>query len=66
MIVKDPNGIVINGLQRTRNGGLLVNNPDEFNKYMKEKTSKEEIMRLTNEVQQLKDLVLTLLREKNG
>ena len=66
MIVKDQNGTIINGLHRTRNGGLLVDSPDEFNKYMKEKTSKQEIMRLTDEVQQLKDLVLTLLREKNG
>jgi hypothetical protein len=66
MIVKDNTGSVLKGLYRGHNGALVVHDPEEFNKYNREKSSKEEINRLSNEVQQLKELVTSLLREKNG
>ena len=61
MKVKDLNGNVVQGLYRSAGGGLMVNNPFEYNKYIREKESAAELTHLKEEVDQLKQLVKTLL-----
>ena len=64
--VKDQQGNVVRGLYRSPNGVLIVDDSAEFNKYNREKQSAAEINQLRSEVDQLKQLVATLLRDHNG
>lgn len=64
--VKDQSGNIIPGIMKGDIGSLVVTDVDQYYKYMREKESIQKINNLENEVQQLKELVQSLLREKNG
>lgn len=64
--VKDQDGNVVPGILKDVLGNLVVNDVAEYNKYKREKDSAEQINELKSEVDQLKQLVHALLREKNG
>lgn len=66
MIVKDQDGNIVKGLLRNSSGGLVVNDEIEFNKYKREKESVNRVKHLEEELDQLKQLVQTLIRERNG
>lgn len=66
MKVKDSSGTIVNGLIRTPGGGLVVDSPTEYYKYMKDKESKAKITHLEQEIDQLKQLVQKLLEKNNG
>lgn len=64
--VKDQNGNIIPGIVKSDVGGLIVTDTERYYKYMREKESIQKINNLEHEIQQLKELVQTLLRDKNG
>lgn len=64
--VKDPHGNILPGIMKGDVGNLVVTDKDQYYKYMREKESIQKINNLENEVQQLKELIQTLLRDKNG
>lgn len=66
MKVKDNNGNVIHGLSRTDGGGISVNNSAEYAKYMNEKQSALKIIKLQEEIEELKNMVKTLIEKNNG
>lgn len=66
MKVKDTNGNVIHGIERTDGGGLSVNNSAEYTKYMHERQSALKIMHLQEEIESLKNMVKTLIEKNNG
>jgi hypothetical protein len=65
MKVKDNSGAVIVGLHRTQNGGLLVDKKTEYQRYLKERESLNQIKTLQEEVDELKKLVHGLLALNN-
>lgn len=64
--VKDQAGNIIPGLMKSNTGNLVVSNQEQYYKYVREKQSIEKINSLEKEVQQLKELIQTLLEKTNG
>jgi 2-polyprenyl-3-methyl-5-hydroxy-6-metoxy-1,4-benzoquinol methylase len=66
MKLKDQNGNTITGMTKNILGDIVVTDTNKYYKYIREKESIQKMNNLENEVQQLKALIETLLRDKNG
>lgn len=64
--IKDSYGTILPGILKDSIGSIVVTDTNGYYKYLREKESIEKLNDLENEVQQLKELVQTLLRDKNG
>lgn len=65
-LVVDSNGNLISGIKRNNSGGLSVDDPSGYTKYVHEKHKDTEIVRLTNEVFLLKEQMKMILEKLNG
>lgn len=66
MKVADQSGAIIEGLTRSPNHGLVVNNPAAYNKYLAEKQRIERLHNLEKEVSVMKSTlsqILEILKE---
>lgn len=65
--VKDSNGRIVEGLFRDETGALIVKNDAELDKYLQQKRvvveQKETINRLSDEIEELKRMVNSLLKK---
>lgn len=59
--LKDENGNVVQGMHKTNHGSIVVERTNEYDRYLLEKQQAETINKLTNEVEELKSLVRSLL-----
>jgi hypothetical protein len=65
--VKDSGGNAIEGLFRDEaNQGLTVKAPDKYAKYLKEKERAEDVVRLKQDVSEMKDMLNQILKAING
>lgn len=61
--VKDKNGVIVKGLFRSPGGGLVVNDKEAYERYMREKNSIEKMKSMEEEIEQLKAMVHALLNK---
>lgn len=61
MKVADQSGTVIEGLTRSPNHGLVVNNPEAYKKYLVEKQRIERLHNLEQEVTSMKSTLSQIL-----
>lgn len=59
--LKDENGNVVHGMHKNNHGSIVVERTNEYDRYLLEKQQAETINKLTNEVEELKSLVRSLL-----
>lgn len=59
--VKDENGNIISGLVKVADGVIISDSSSEYNKYLQEKQRIEQINNLSKQVEDLNNLVRTLL-----
>jgi hypothetical protein len=65
--VADNNGNQIEGLMRDPSSqGLVVQSPDKYAKYLKEKERAEDVERLKTDVQEIKGMLGQILKAING
>ena len=66
MKVADKHGNVIRGLYRIPNGGLIVDDTEGYHKYNKELKAAKELSEVKQELEELRDMVKLLLKNKQG
>jgi hypothetical protein len=67
MRIADKNGVPIEGIERGAANSIVVKNPGAYHKYTKEKERAEEVMRLREDVDEMKSMLSQILNAvKNG
>ena len=66
----DENGLIVKGFYRDKNGSILVDNKPEYTKYIQQREhalgQKGIISDLKNEINELKELVLSLINKNRS
>jgi K+/H+ antiporter YhaU regulatory subunit KhtT len=63
MKVKDINDSIVVGVHRGKNGGLVVDDKNSYNKYINEKKQKEEIAELKDKLAAMEQLMKQLMEK---
>jgi hypothetical protein len=55
--IKDQTGNPMNGLLRSKNGSVVVENPAEYQKYMKDKELREEMSKMRSDIDDIRTML---------